>query len=192
MKTIHFFAATAIALGTIFTSCKKDEPTVDASANTSSSLTAGRSGIYFTSNANFVTNAAFKIRNTTQTAASSTISGTYRYISLTAIEFTSTNNIDTRTANVSIQVPVASTTAQGNLVSDLSVPTSETRIAHVTLSSNAGTTAGTTYNSNAGTLTITKLTSTEIEGTFNATVKEAGAGTSTMVLSNGSFAGKFQ
>jgi len=52
------------------------------------------------------------------------------------------------------------------------------------------TPSGTQYSSQSGTLTITKLTATEIEGTFSCTVKEV-TGTATLSITEGSFAGKF-
>jgi hypothetical protein len=192
MKHIKFATMTvALAMAVLFSSCEKDDDTIDANANTSASLSAGRAGLVFNTNTNFVTNTAFDVRNTAQTQASSTTSGSLRNINLTAAEFTGSASFDSRVANVSIQLPIASTTAQGSLTSDLSNPGFDPRPAIITLSSNTGATLGTSYSSTSGTLTITKLTETEIEGVFNATVQATGGGTGTMTITNGSFAGKF-
>ena len=175
----------ALAATILFSSCKKDDPAT-AGVNSSATLDAGKAGIMFNSNVNFATSNSFSLRNTSTTSATSSTNGTFRIISLTATEVSGTTPI--RTADITITLPSTSSTANGNIVTDLSGAGSV--IADVSLTSNSGATSGTTYDSQSGTLTITKLTATEIEGTFNTTVN--GGGSNTLIISNGSFAGKFQ
>lgn len=186
MKKFKFaFLATALVASSFLVSCSDDDDPV-VETNNSASLTAGRSGIVFNTNTNFVSSTAFNVRNTATTSASSNVSGSTRTINLIATEV---NGTATRTATISISLPETSSTTTGNITSDLSIPLGSTVVASVMLTSSTGSTLGTTYNSNAGTLTITKLTNTEIEGTFNGNLDDSG--TNAIVITNGTFAGKF-
>lgn len=177
--------ATMLIGSSVLVSCSDDDETI-AETNSSATLTAGRSGIIFNTNSNWETNTLFSLRNTTATSATSDVTGSTREILLTATEVGGTV---TRMATVYISLPATSTTTSGNITADLAIPVGSTVVANVMLSSVSGSTPGVTYDSEAGTLTITKLTATEIEGTFSATMD--GGGTNTLVISNGSFAGKF-
>jgi hypothetical protein len=191
MKKIKFATLTAmLAVTTLFTSCDKDDDVI-VDSNSSANLAAGRAGIVFNTNTNFAGSASFDERNTSTTVAISDIAADRREIELTALELTGGSVTDSRTASISLDIPATSSTTGGSLTSDLSIPGTETRIAHVTLTSVSGSTPGATFTSDQGTLTITKLTDTEIEGTFSGRVTEAG-GSNTMLITNGTFAGKFQ
>jgi hypothetical protein len=185
MKQIKFATMTVVLAATVlFTACKKDDA-VAVNGNSSSTLDVGKAGIMFNSNTNFATSTAFNVRNTSTTDASSISNGSARLIRLAATEMSGTTMI--RAALITITLPSTATTTNGNLTADLGA--AGDIVADVSLTSNSGTTTGTTYDSQSGTLTITKLTATEIEGTFNTTVN--GGGANTLILSGGSFAGKF-
>lgn len=187
MKQIRLAGITMLlAASALLSSCSKDDDEAAVNTNTSASLDAGRAGIVFNTNTNFVSNTAFNVRNSLATTATSTVNGATRIIVLTALEINGTSPV--RRASVALTMPATSNTTAGNLTADLSVPASSTIIASVALTSESGSTAGTTYSSETGTLTITKLTATEIEGSFSGTVTD---GTTSYIVSNGSFAGKF-
>ncbi len=169
-----------------FTSCSDDDdPVVDG--NSSATLTAGRAGIIFNTNTNWESNNVFNVRNTGTTMATSDVTGATREITLVATEIAGSLS---RIATVYISLPATSSTASGNITADLSIPIGSTVVANVQLASIDGSTPGVSYDAASGNLTITKLTASEIEGTFSGTLD--GGGANTLVVSNGSFAGKFQ
>ncbi len=176
--------AAIICLGLAFSSCKKDDA---ARGGGSANLDAGKSSVAFNSSTSFAGSTSFSQSNTATCLAVTTASASLRNISLSATEVSGTN---TRTAQFLIIVPADASTASGNLIGDLSIPNGATILPTITLSSTNGSTPNASYSTESGTLTITKLTASEIEGTFSGTVKEVG-GSATFNLSNGSFAGKF-
>ncbi|MDB5225974.1 MAG: hypothetical protein JWN78_167 [Bacteroidota bacterium] len=164
-------------------SCKK----TSTNTNTSGTLGAGKSSISFTSSANFAGSTTFNQSNTIYTQAISGVGSSVRNIALTATEVNGTN---TRIVVLDLVLPQDASTSSGNLTADFSLPSSATIYPTLELTSTSGTTPGPGYTAESGTLTITKLTSSEIEGTFNNVVVNDGASTS-FTLTNGHFAGKF-
>lgn len=174
----------AIGCTLMFTSCKKDEAARPAG---SGSLDAGKSSISFSTNTAYAGSTSFSLSNTVTTSAITLSSGILRNISLTASEISGTS---TRIATMTFIVPGDASTSAGNLTGDYSLPNGATILPTLTLTSSNGAIQGTTYSSETGSCTITKLTATEIEGTFSAVVKDIN-GTGTISVSNGTFAGKF-
>jgi hypothetical protein len=183
-KVFSFPIMMALALLSI-TSCKKNNDTTPPAG--SGNLGAGKSSISFTNSGSFAGGTTFKVSNTAATQAVSSAGGSSRSIVLSATEISGTN---TRSAGLIISVPANASTASGNLNSDFSNPGNAVILPSLTLSSTTGSANGTSYISQSGTCTITKLTATEIEGTFSCVVKDAN-GAGTLSLTSGTFAGKF-
>jgi len=184
------FATLSVAIIVLFlSSCKKDpqpgEPT----------LSSGRCAISFTGNVNFETSNKFAISNTAATTATSLPFGTgsAREIKLEAVETTNGSlTITTRSVLIDILLSGSASTANGSVSIDLH-KTSGIPLATITLKSTTNTggfqTGGTNYYSKSGTITITKLTTAEIEGSFTGTWNDNLMGN--LSISNGAFAGKF-
>ncbi len=179
---LSFFSLLVLLLS--ISSCKKDSP---AGTTGSGNLDAGKSSISFNNTGSFAGGSSFSLSNSVTNSAQTISSGVLRNVSLSGTEISGTS---TRTVIITIIAPGDASTSGGNLTADLSLPNNATILPTITLSSGNGASTGTTYGSESGSLTITKLTATEIEGTFTATVKDIN-GTETLSLSNGTFAGKF-
>ncbi|MEO8769866.1 MAG: hypothetical protein ABI402_07270 [Ferruginibacter sp.] len=173
----------AICSTLLVSSCKKDHP---ASATGSGNLDAGKSSISFDNTGSFAGSSSFSLSNSVTNAALSNANGSIRNVSLSASEITGVNS---RSVTLTIIVPPDATTTSGNITGDFAEQNGTVYPA-LTLSSTNGTSPGTAYVSESGTCTITKLTSSEIEGTFSAVVKNDD-GTQSLTISNGKFSGKF-
>ena len=184
MKKIISLSLVIAGLMITVASCKKSSA---AAATGSSALTAGKSSISFTNTGSFSGGTTFSVSNISTTQATSSTGGSYRNIVLTATEISGSNS---RTAGLIISVPVNASTASGNLTGDFSNPGNATIIAALSLSSTTGATNGISYNSQSGTCVITKLTASEIEGTFSGVVKDVN-GSGTLTCSSGNFSAKF-
>jgi hypothetical protein len=189
MKKLLSIPMLVTATVMLLSSCKKSSDDNAGGGNSSSNLGAGKAGITLNTSADFAGGTSFSVINTATTTAMTGSSSALRNISLSA---TGISGVNTRTVMITIICPVDANTTGGSLVGDLSLPNNATILPTITLSSTTGATPGIQYSSGdqSGTLTITKLTSTEIEGTFSGTVKDVN-GTATMTVSNGTFAGKF-
>ena len=185
MKKIAFFSD-FIILAIILTavSCKKDNP---AAASGSAALESGKASITFSSSPAFSANASFAVTNTSGTSATSAVTGSIRSIELKAIETAGTNQ---RNAVLYIDVASAANTNSGSLTGSFNSSNSTLDPELILGSVNAGLTTTYDSDSQAGTCTITKLTATEIEGTFTVIVHNDNDNT-TLSLTSGSFAGKF-
>lgn len=186
-KLISFPLMMSFVLLAIIPSCKKsDDAAVAAGAQGSGSLSSGKASIVFNTSAAFAGGTSFSQSNTASTLAQ-TSTGTFRTIALSATEVSGTS---TRTAFLNISVPASANTVSGNLTGDFANPNNATILPVLTLTSTSGASNGIAYASQTGTCTITKLTATEIEGTFSCVVKDTN-GTATLSVTSGSFAGKF-
>ena len=183
-KITHLSFFSLLGLLLIISSCKKDNP---AGNPGSGNLDAGKSSISFNNTGSYAGGSSFSLSNSATNFAQTLSSGILRNISLSGTEI---SGINTRTVMITIITPADASTSAGNLTADLSLPNAATILPTITLTSANGATSGTSYGSESGSLTITRLTATEIEGTFTATVKDVN-GTETLSLSNGTFAGKF-
>ncbi|HPH84138.1 MAG TPA: hypothetical protein PLC48_01715 [Ferruginibacter sp.] len=177
------FAAFTLMLG----GCKKSSDTPANNNPSASNLDAGKAIVKFTSNPGFGGATTFNISNTTTTPTTATTlsSSSLRNVSISATDVNLSGTA--RIAQFLIILPVDASTSGGNLTADFSLPNGATILPTLALTSSP---SGAQYASESGTLTITKLTATEIEGTFSCTVKEV-TGTATLSITEGSFAGKF-
>ena len=163
----------------LFNSCKKDSP---ANNGGSDSLNSGRAGISFNTSADFGNSRTFSVRNTASTLATTQPFGSSsRTMVLEASEtYGSLNNM--RSIHIDILVSVTASTINGPITIDMSLNNGNPQ-AHLTLTETAPF-SGYTIRSVTGVLTITKLTTTEIEGSFTAS-------TNSVAITNGVIAGKF-
>ncbi|MCU7552408.1 hypothetical protein OCK74_25030 [Chitinophagaceae bacterium LB-8] len=178
MKPIASAAIMAvISVSALFSSCKKDDnapPPVS-----SASLSPGKAGASFKTNTDFGKSNSFNVRNTATTFATSQTSSGLRDIKLQIGE-----DDGTRVIYFDLAVRSTASTASGNISINLS-SISGLPLGHVRLEKNAYISVFSEWGqSTSGTITITRLTASEIEGTFSTT---AGKWT----INNGSFAGKF-
>ena len=174
-----------LATALFLSSCKKDSNSTNRTG--SSNLDAGKAAIALTASTNFGGSTSFDVANTLTTTAITQTSSSLRNISLAANDLSGTN---TRTVMIMIIAPSDASTSGGNLTGDLSLPNGATILPTVTMYTTSAGTPGPTFSSESGTLTITKLTATEIEGSFSGTMKDVNS-SSTFTVSNGTFAGKF-
>ena len=163
----------------LFNSCKKD-PT--ANNGGSGGLNSGRAGISFNTSADFGNSRTFSVRNTASTLATTQLFGSSsRTMVLEASEtYGSLNNM--RSIHIDILVSATTSTINGPVTIDMSLNNGNPQ-AHLTLTETAPF-SGSTIRSVTGVLTITKLTTTEIEGSFTAS-------TGSVAITNGVIAGKF-
>lgn len=184
-NSILSLSLAVLSMAFLLSSCSKSS---GGGGTSSGNLSAGKAAIVFNNSGSFAGGTSFSISNTATTLAQTNSNTTLRNVSLSATEV---NGLKTRTCMIMIIVPAAASTSSGNLTADLSLPNNATILPTITLTSTDGSTPGTSYSSESGTMTITKLTSTEVEGTFSGVLKDVNSA-ATLTLSNGSFAGKFE
>ncbi len=190
MKLQNYFYAAALLGFTAFASCKKsdDNNTTPGSGN----LAAGKGAISFNSDIKFGAGTSYNGNNSLYTSATRQQSGTADQITIHTSQVSNTINIDN--AQIIFYVPHSAATAtSGNITIDFADvdKSNATTWGTLSLTSSAGTTVNPGYITEGGTgkFIITKLTATEIEGTFSGKLVNDDHGT--INLSNGAFAGKF-
>ncbi|MBS1629436.1 MAG: hypothetical protein JST27_05195 [Bacteroidetes bacterium] len=180
-----FLAMTFAASLLLFaSSCKKSDDSSGGGSLSASSLNAGKSAITFNTSSSGFGN--FSSINAVNSSAVFTTSGAISQITVIAAE-TGTSGV--KTAQLTINLPAGSSTSSGNISGDFSTPTGTT-VVPVLLIGSAGISGSESYTSSSGTLTITKLSTTEVEGTFSGSFVNNSTHTSTNVT-NGQFTGKF-
>lgn len=194
MKNVKLFLSVLTAGVLLISSCKKTDAISNAlNPAGSGDVAAGKSIIKFNTDAAFQGSTTFNVSNslTTPTSAVSITSGSIRNVTVTATETSvSGTTATTRSAQLVLLLPPGANTNSGNLTANFAETSgTATIIPAFSLSSSNGTSSA-SYVSHTGTVTITKLTSTEVEGTFSVVVKNDGE-TITYNVTNGSFAGKF-
>jgi hypothetical protein len=180
--------ATLLAGAALLASCNKKENSDNANPN-ASNITAGQCTISFNTDKDFNGTTSINIPAGITTYAVKSPSGSIDQLSLTA------NKVDivgasakTQIAMLTIHVPTGSTTSGGSITGSFD----DDNIDAVLLISNlTAPNATPAYASESGTITITKLTATELEGSFSANCINEEEGTSIKV-SNGKFAAKFK
>lgn len=159
-------------------SCRKEDK--EPPQFRAASLTAGRAGIRFTSDKAFNGSKSFDVNNTAGTTATSdTLGPIARTIKLETTELSDT----TPTRKVIIDILVRSTNS-GTISINLAPPP-RSGIPMAVIRMESYSIFGIFRESVSGVLTITRLTDTEIEGSFTAAMDDG------MNISNGSFAGRF-
>lgn len=165
----------------IFCACKKDDnpPT--------SSLDAGHASIKFNTNTNFGNGTSFNVSNTSETEAEiEDLGSAAKAITLMAGDMSGTSQ---REVTIMLLVPNSASTASSSIIIDLAAQTGALQGAVHLVESTPGF-GGIGYLSESGTVTITKLSASEIEGSFSAHVVDPNS--LTLNVSNGVFAGKFK
>lgn len=189
MKLQNLLCATALFGLATFASCKKDDDnnTTPASGN----LGAGKAAVSFNTNINFAGSTTYNPSNPVQAVAVRQASGAgYDNISLIVNEV-NTSTISSRNVQFTILLASSSSTANGTLNAKFSNSASDPIFPSLTITSTSGSTVGDGYTSESGDVAITKLTDTEIEGTFSGKLVNDDKGTS-ITVSNGKFAGRFK
>lgn len=159
----------------LFAACKKEdrEPAIAAAH-----LSPGRAAIKFTASKAFNGDREFNINNTRNTMASNQPLGgsTARTIKLEATDLYE-SNAPSRKATIDLAVRTNAPAAI-DLTKTNGLPLGKITLESYSL-------LGIMRYSQSGTITLTRLTDTEIEGSFTATFDDG------TVINNGQFAGKF-
>jgi hypothetical protein len=189
-----FIAVIWLSLGMLlFSSCEKNSQEDNTPPPlTAAGLSSGRAGIRFTTIETFKGSTSFDVSNTdhTSTVTKPAIgSTTIKSIVLEATEMK--NSFLNRKTTISIAVPNTANTTNGTIQIDLSVQSGVPPLANITMESYADYLGFTYWTVTFGTLTITKLTAAEIEGTFSGTAITNSTLDGPFTISNGMFAGKF-
>ncbi len=188
MKVQSLLYATALLSLSVFASCKKNSDDTSPSSN---NLAPGKAAISFNTGSDFSGSTTFNPASPVQASAIRQASGSgYDNITLT-VNDVNTTNFSTRNAQFIILLQSGSSTSAGTLRANFSNTASDPIFPVLVISSTNGTAAGDSYASESGAVEITKLSSTEIEGTFSGKFVNEDKGTS-ITLSNGKFAGKFK
>jgi hypothetical protein len=176
----------------LFSSCEKNSQEDNTPPLTAAGLSSGRAGIRFTTIETFKGSTSFDVSNTdnTSTVTKPAIgSTTIKSIVLAATEMK--NNFLNRKTTIIIAVPNTANTTNGTIQIDLSVQSGVPPLAYISMESYADYLGFTYWTVTSGTLTITKLTAAEIEGTFSGTAITHSPLDGPFTISNGMFAGKF-
>lgn len=190
MKKILFSARCLLAASIIFfTSCSKNSTTSNPGGGTgnTTNLAIGKSAIGFTTSATFGGLMNFSLNNTTGTTAVSVVNGTTRTINVAARE--EINN-KFRKAEIDIDVPSGTSTSGGNITIPLMLNSTAPMNAKLSMYNGTDINTENSYFAESGTVTITKLSASEIIGTFSAVVKNV-IDNSTITITNGRFSGRF-
>lgn len=197
MRIQSYLCALALLGITAFSSCKKKD---DNNANpkpSSGNLTAGTAAITFNTDADFAGTTSYNPAKPIQTIAVRQTSGggIYDQITLTVqdVDYSNVANITSRNSQFVVYVATNASTANGPINAKFENTSSDAVWPTMVISATRGTNANDAlaFASKTGTVIITKLTSTEIEGTFDGHFVNEDKGTS-INLSNGGFAGKFK
>jgi len=180
----HIFT-TIIAATVLFASCKKDDN--NNSNPTSSNIPAGQATISFNTDKDFGGTTSINIPASATTSAVRVNNGTKDQITLIAA---TTQGSSVSTANFSVYVDAGASTSAGNITAnfDNSV-NNDIAVLAISNTSFAGQSAS--YASKTGTVTITKLSATEVEGTFSCNAVNESTNTN-IGVTNGKFAAKFK
>lgn len=184
MKLQSYLLTTAIGIAILFGSCKKADDAINGGG--SGDLTPGKGKISFNTSAGFGGSNSFDGSNTLLSVALRQASTAYDQVSITS---TVTEGTNVKTAMLTILCKKGLTTSGGTINADFSNDASDDVFPQLTISNTANTAEA--YASESGTVTITKLTMSEVEGTFSGHFINESQGTSTE-LTSGTFAGKFQ
>ncbi|GAB3426635.1 hypothetical protein [Niabella aquatica] len=174
--SLRCLTAAAILTAFSFTSCKK--------GSSGSDTGVGKASIQFSTNKSFGGKNEFKSNTVAGAFANKSNTVNRTQITITAIQ---TNGTQIGTAQLAIHVPLNHTgTISGKFESSSSANTGAVLSIGI---SNAGSNQE-SYASSTGNFNITKLTDSEIEGTFDAYCINQTSNTN-ITLSNGKFSGKF-
>lgn len=181
MNHLSKLSLTAITIAMLLLGCSK------AGGGTDTNLASGQSSLEFNTNIDFGGSREYRSNTPMQSKTIKGTQATKDNITLVAIQ---SNGTQIATAQLSLLVPVGSTTTSGSISGKFeNGSTASTQAVLVIGSSNAGSNQK-SYTSKTGNFTITKLTATELEGSFDA-VCENSTTNESITLTNGKFIGKF-
>lgn len=182
MKITNLFSTGVLASILLFSACKKDD------SNNAKTLGLGKGSISFNTSSGGFGN--FSGGSSIQSTANFTANGVGGRYQITILDY-QTNGTSLKSAQLSILLKAGSNTSNGSITGSFDANSNADVNPNLIIASSNGTTAGEGYSSKTGSITITKLTSTEIEGTFSGTFENQTENTTTEVT-NGKFAGKFK
>lgn len=173
-------------LTVLFASCKKDD---NSNSNpTSSNIPAGQATISFNTDKDFGGTTSINIPASATTSAVRVNNGTKDQITLIAA---STQGSSVSTANFSVYMDAGASTSAGNITANFDNSGSNNDVAVLAISNTSLSGQSIAYASKTGTVTITKLSATEVEGTFSCNAVNESTNTN-IGVTNGKFAAKFK
>ena len=149
-------------------------------------LDSGRASIGFTTDSSFGGNTSFNMSNSSTTFAFNITDSVSRLVQVKATDVT--NNLS-REVIVILVMPTSTNTNSGNVLLSLDTATTSDKYGTITLRSYRDTVSGPTYKSVSGNVTLTRLTFTDVIGTF--TGRFADSSMNIINVTNGSFSGRF-
>jgi hypothetical protein len=179
------FLFTIIAATVLVASCKKDDN--NNSNPGSSNIPAGQATISFNTDKDFGGTTSINIPASVSTTGIRANNGTMDQIAMVAAQY---QGSAVSTANLSIFVDAGASTSAGNISADFN-GSGNTNIAVLTISNTSVSGQSSAYTSETGTVTITKLSATEVEGTFSCNAVNESTSTN-IGVTNGKFAAKFK
>ncbi|MEO5967413.1 MAG: hypothetical protein ABIP68_04020 [Ferruginibacter sp.] len=184
MKHIKLIFALVISSMLIY-SCN-DNNNDDLQDQNPTNLDSGRSAIGFTTDSNFAGSTSFNLSNTTSTFAYSSSDSLARIVEVRATDVV--NNLS-REVIVILVMPATTNTNSGNVNFSLDTATTSSTYGNVSLRSYRDTISGPTYQSVSGNVTLTRLTNTDVMGTFSGRFQDTAM--NVINVTNGSFSGRF-
>lgn len=176
--------------GLLFTACGKDDPApVNTNPNDNTitvSVDSGKSQLGFAVSPSFYGSNSFNVSNSSNTFAFSQTSNGIRQVQVKAID---QNGSNAKTVFLFMVFPQAATTNSGNITIDFTNPPSNPYTAKLVLAYTQDTIQSPDYTSVSGNVTMTRLTTKEVAGTFQGTVSDTSG--NVLTISGGTFEGRF-
>jgi hypothetical protein len=180
----HIFT-TIIAATVLFASCKKDDN--NNSNPTSSNIPAGQATISFNTDKDFGGTTSINIPPSVSTTSVRVNNGTRDQIALTAVQY---QGSAISSAMLTVYVDAGASTSAGNITANFNA-SGNANPAVLLISNTSVSGQSTAYTSETGTVTITKLSATEVEGTFSCNAVNESTNAN-IGVTNGKFAAKFK
>ena len=187
MKTFNILS---VLFSAIFISCEHDSEEFITKINNSNNnvipVDSGHSAIVFNIYPSFYGSTNFNVTNTSTTWAFSQTTAGVRQVQVKAIENVGNTS---KTVFLFMIIPKSANTESGAIKIDFLYPTSEAYNARLVLAYTEGSVQSPDFTSVSGSVTITKLSDTEVAGTFVGVVADILG--HTISIMGGTFAGKF-
>lgn len=176
--------------GIILTACGKDDPApVNNNINDSTitvSVDSGKSQLGFAVTPSYYGTNAFNVSNSTTTYAFSQTTNGIRQVQVKAVE---QNGNNARTVFLFMVFPQTASTSNGNISINFNNPPSDPYTAKLVLAYTQDTIQSPDYTSVSGNVVITRLTTKEVQGTFQGAVADTSG--NVLNISGGTFEGRF-
>lgn len=184
MKNIKLIFAFVISSMIIY-SCSNDTSN-DVPDLNPTNLDSGRASIGFTTDSTFGGSTSFNLFNASTTYAYSVVDSSTRIVQVNATDIV--NNLS-REVIVLLVMPISTNTSAGNVSFSLDSATTSLQYGDVSLRTYSGSNLYPTFSSVSGNVTLTRLTNTDVIGTFSG--KFIDSSLNVINVSNGSFSGRF-